>query len=95
MKIVADYYGMSIWLRAAEDDVESTEGLCGNDNGLREDDVTGGDGVRHAAVNGQIVNKEFMDSWRYAFLVYQLYCFKFLPGFQQTKVILGEKWSKT
>ena len=67
VKLVASYWGMSVYVRVAEDDDEKTEGFCGNNNGDRNDDMIGRNDVTYTKNPGSIAKDAFVDSWRFAF----------------------------
>ena len=67
VKVDANYWGMSIYVRVAEDDHGKTRGLCGNNNGDKGDDMIGSDEVLYAKDPGSIAKKAFVDTWRFAF----------------------------
>ena len=67
VKVDASYWGMSVFVRVAEDDDEKTDGFCGNNNGDKSDDMIGSDGVTYTKDPGSIAKNAFVDTWRFAF----------------------------
>ena len=53
---------MNVYINAPEDDYQKTEGLCGNFDGRRDNDLTARNGhVYRWSHNGN----SFADTWRY------------------------------
>lgn len=58
--VITRDWGMSVYVTVPEDDNGKTSGLCGNNNGNAEDDMTGPTGQTFTEEQ----KRQFVDSWR-------------------------------